>query len=73
MALKARTLEIPELMHFLRRQLFELTDVRKSGNNTKYQVVEGSITYTKDISENSQSIAGTSLEGVNASIYKEPV
>ena len=38
MALKAGTLEIPELMQFLRRQLFELPDVRKSGNNTKYQV-----------------------------------
>jgi hypothetical protein len=32
------TLEIPELMQFLRQQLHDLPDERKPGNNTKYQV-----------------------------------
>ncbi|MBO3459298.1 ISNCY family transposase [Aetokthonos hydrillicola CCALA 1050] len=38
MAQKAATLEIPELMQFLRKELHELPDKRKPGNNTKYQV-----------------------------------
>jgi hypothetical protein len=32
------TLEIPELMQFLRQELSELPDPRKPGNNTKYKV-----------------------------------
>ena len=36
--LKAATLEIPELIQFLRQQLHDLPDERKPGNNTKYQV-----------------------------------
>jgi hypothetical protein len=35
---KTATLEIPELMKFLRQQLDNLPDERKPGNNTKYQV-----------------------------------
>ena len=35
---KTGTLEIPELMQFLRQQLHDLPDERKPGNNTKYQV-----------------------------------
>ena len=35
---KTATLEIPELMQFLRQQLHDLPDERKPGNNTKYQV-----------------------------------
>src|SRR5438046_1773167 len=35
---KAATLEIPELMQFLREELHELPDERKPGNNTRYQV-----------------------------------
>jgi hypothetical protein len=35
---KTATLEIPELMQFLRQQLHNLPDERKPGNNTKYQV-----------------------------------
>jgi hypothetical protein len=35
---KAATLEIPELMQFLRQQLHDLPDERKPGNNTKYQI-----------------------------------
>ena len=35
---KTATLEIPELMKFLRQQLHDLPDERKPGNNTKYQV-----------------------------------
>jgi len=38
MAQKAATLEIPELMQFLRQQLHDLPDERKPGNNTRYQV-----------------------------------
>ncbi|MBG1257767.1 ISNCY family transposase, partial [Nostoc sp. BAE] len=38
MAQKAATLEISELMQFLREELYELPDERKPGNNTKYQV-----------------------------------
>jgi hypothetical protein len=34
----AATLEIPELMQFLRQELSDLPDLRKPGNNTKYQV-----------------------------------
>ena len=35
---KTATLEIPELMQFLRQQLHDLPDERKPGNHTKYQV-----------------------------------
>ncbi|NCR29297.1 MAG: ISNCY family transposase, partial [Microcystis aeruginosa LE13-04] len=38
MAQKAATLEISELMQFLRQELDDLPDERKPGNNTKYQV-----------------------------------
>ncbi|GBE74173.1 hypothetical protein myaer87_14000 [Microcystis aeruginosa NIES-87] len=38
MAQKAATLEISELMQFLRQELHDLPDERKPGNNTKYQV-----------------------------------
>ncbi len=38
MAQKATTLEITELMQFLRSSLHDLPDERKPGNNTKYQV-----------------------------------
>jgi len=38
MAQKAATLEIYELMQFLRQQLHNLPDERKPGNNTKYQI-----------------------------------
>ena len=38
MVLKAATLEIPELMQFLRSSLSNLPDESKPGNNTKYQV-----------------------------------
>jgi hypothetical protein len=38
MAQKAATLEISELMQFLRSLLHDLPDERKPGNNTKYQV-----------------------------------
>ena len=34
----AATLEIPELRQFLRQELSDLPDLRKPGNNTKYQV-----------------------------------
>jgi hypothetical protein len=34
----AATLEIPELIEFLRQELSELPDTRKPGNNTKYKV-----------------------------------
>jgi hypothetical protein len=35
---KAATLEIPELLQFLRSSLHDLPDERKPGNNTRYQV-----------------------------------
>ena len=35
---KTATLEIPELIQFLRQRLHDLPDERKPGNNTKYQV-----------------------------------
>lgn len=35
---KAATLEIPELVQFLRSSLHDLPDERKPGNNTRYQV-----------------------------------
>ena len=35
---KTATIEIPELMQFLRQQLHDLPDKRKPGNNTKYRV-----------------------------------
>lgn len=38
MAQKAGTLEISELMQFLRTLLHDLPDERKPGNNTRYQV-----------------------------------
>ena len=38
MTKKAATIEIPELIQFLYKELHELPDVRKPGNNTKYQV-----------------------------------
>ena len=38
MTKKAATIEIPELIKFLQKELHELPDVRKPGNNTKYQV-----------------------------------
>ena len=38
MAQKAATLEISELMQFLRQELDDLPDERKPGNNRKYQV-----------------------------------
>ena len=38
MAQKAATVEISELMQFLRSLLHDLPDERKPGNNTKYQV-----------------------------------
>lgn len=38
MVQKAATLEIAELMQFLRSSLHDLPDERKPGNNTKYQV-----------------------------------
>jgi hypothetical protein len=38
MAKKAATLEIIELIQFLRQQLHDLPDERKRGNNTRYQV-----------------------------------
>jgi hypothetical protein len=38
MAQKAATLEISELMQFLRSLLHDLPDERKPGNNTKYRV-----------------------------------
>lgn len=38
MAQKAATLEISELMEFLRQELHDLPDERKPGNNTRYQV-----------------------------------
>lgn len=38
MATKETTLEIPELIEFLRSSLHNLPDERKPGNNTKYQV-----------------------------------
>ena len=34
----AATLEISELIQFLRQELSELPDTRKPGNNTKYKV-----------------------------------
>jgi len=43
MILKAATLEIPELMQFLRSSLHDLPDERKPGNNTKYQVEDAVI------------------------------
>jgi len=39
MAQKAATLEIPELMQFLRSLLHDLPDERKPGNNTKYKAL----------------------------------
>ena len=38
MTKKAATIEIPELIKFLRQELHDLPDPRKPGNNTKYQV-----------------------------------
>ncbi len=38
MTQKAATLEISELMQFLRQELDDLPDERKPGNNRKYQV-----------------------------------
>ena len=38
MAQKAATLEISELMQFLRQELHDLPDERKPGNNRKYEV-----------------------------------
>src|SRR5579883_81555 len=38
MAQKAGTIEIAELMQFLRQQLHSLLDERKPGNNTRYEV-----------------------------------
>jgi len=38
MAQKAATLEISELMQFLRSLLHNLPDERKPGNNTRYQI-----------------------------------
>jgi len=38
MTKKAATIEIPELIQFLHKELHDLPDVRKPGNNTKYQV-----------------------------------
>ncbi len=38
MVQKAATIEIPELIKFLRSSLHDLPDERKPGNNTKYQV-----------------------------------
>ncbi len=35
---KAATLEIAELIQFLRRELNDLPDLRKPGNNTQYQI-----------------------------------
>jgi hypothetical protein len=35
---KTATIEIPELMQFLRQQLHDLPDKRKPRNNRKYQV-----------------------------------
>ena len=32
------SIEIPELIPFLRRELHDLPDPRKPGNNTKYKV-----------------------------------
>ena len=40
---KAATLEISELMQFLRQQLNDLPDLRKPGNNTQYQVEDAVI------------------------------
>jgi len=44
MAQKAATLEISELMQFLRQELHDLPDERKPGNNTKYQVEDAVMT-----------------------------
>ncbi|MBN3924520.1 MAG: ISNCY family transposase, partial [Nostoc sp. NMS4] len=38
MVQKAATIEIPELIQFLRLSLHDLPDERKPGNNTRYQV-----------------------------------
>ncbi len=38
MTKKAVTLEISELIKFLRQELHDLPDARKPGNNTKYQI-----------------------------------
>jgi hypothetical protein len=38
MAIKEATLEITELIEFLRSSLHDLPDKRKPGNNTKYEV-----------------------------------
>jgi len=38
MTQKAATLEISELMQFLRQELDDLPDERKPGNNRKYEV-----------------------------------
>ncbi len=38
MTKKAATIEIPELIKFLRQELHDLPDPRKPGNNTKYQI-----------------------------------
>lgn len=43
MTKKTATLEIPELMQFLRQELNDLPDTRKPGNNTKYQVKDAVI------------------------------
>ncbi|MBD2248676.1 ISNCY family transposase [Nostoc sp. FACHB-888] len=43
MAQKAATVEISELMQFLRSLLHDLPDERKPGNNTKYQVEDAVI------------------------------
>ena len=43
MAKKAATLEIPELLKFLRQELHDLPDARKPGDNTKYKVEDAVI------------------------------
>jgi|GEM_PF-1794505 len=48
MAQKAATLEIPELMQFLRQQLHDLPDERNPGNNTRYQIEDAMMATQKD-------------------------
>ena len=43
MTKKAASLEINELIQFLRQELHELPDQRKPGNNTQYQVEDAVI------------------------------
>ncbi len=43
MTKKAATIEIPELIKFLRQELYDLPDPRKPGNNTKYQVEDAAM------------------------------